>query len=89
MEYIIGIIFALVGGLLFYRNKAKKAQVDAKLAKTKGRDAHLKIVQDEVRQAIDDLDQGIAKMKEKRDSEKESNKNLSDKQRADRWNNDD
>ena len=52
MEYLVGTIVALLGGLLFYRNKAKDSDVEARLANTKGQDQVLKIREEEIEKAI-------------------------------------
>ena len=41
MEYLIGLIVLLFGGLFFYKKKADDASTEAKLAETKGRDKEL------------------------------------------------
>lgn len=83
---LIGIIVALFAGLFFYKNKADKAKVDAKLSETKGRDAALKESQEEIESAIETLDKGIDKMKAEQEAEarKRAEDNLSLKERADR-----
>lgn len=87
MEYIIGVIVALIAGLLFYRNKAKEAQVDSKLAETKGRDRELKLVHNDIKNAIEDIDKGIKKIKEERKTK--NNKQLTLEERAEKWNKND
>jgi hypothetical protein len=87
VEYVIGVIVALIGGLLFYRNKAKEAEVDSKLAETKGRDRELKVVHNEINQAIKDIDRGIDKIKQ--EQKNKNNKQLTPEERAERWNKND
>ena len=83
MEYLIGIIVALIGGLLFYRDKAKTSQTNEKIANTKGRDRELAEQESLVIQAIKDLDDGIRRETEKRKKEAEKRKNMTLKERAD------
>lgn len=83
MEYLIGIIVALLGGVFFYRNKAKNNRVDAILAETKGTDRELAEQESLVIQAIKDIDDGIRKEKEKRKAQADKRKNMTLKERAD------
>lgn len=84
MEYIIGLILALVGGLLFYKRKSEKAEIDSKLSETKGKDSILKENQADVEKAISDLDAGIEKMKAEREAQRIKDENMTLKERADR-----
>lgn len=84
MEYIIGLVLALLGGLLFYKNKSDKASTDAKLGETRGRDKELAINQKDIQNAIDGLDAGIEKMKAEREAQRLADENLSLKERADK-----
>ncbi len=83
MEYLIGIIVALLGGLLFYKKKADKNAVDSKLAETKGRDAELQVSQEEVAEAIKELDKGIKQMAKEKAKADKDRKNMTLKERAD------
>lgn len=82
MEYLVGTLVALLGGLLFYRNKAKNSDVEAKLANTKGQDQVLKIREEEIEEAIKSIDEGISKMKADKLAEKQRRDNLTLKERA-------
>lgn len=88
MEYIIMLILGLLGFGAYNYKKRKEAEVDAILNETKGRDKELKEQQDLVNQAIKDIDKGIIDMNKKREEMKKAEANLSDEERADRWNND-
>lgn len=82
MEYLIGIILALLGGLIFYKKKADNNAVDVKLAKTKGRDAELQVSQEEVESAIREIDSRIEEIKKEKKERDKDRKNLSLKERA-------
>lgn len=69
MEAIIAIIVAALGGLLYYKNKADKASVAAKLARTEAEDRALKEQQVEVAKAIKVLDDGIEQARRDREIE--------------------
>lgn len=84
MEYIIGLILALVGGLFFYKNKADKASVDGKLAETRGRDKELELSQEELEKQIAELDKGIEKMKADREAKKIKEDNMTLAERRER-----
>lgn len=85
MEAIIAIIVAVLG-LLFFKRKSDKAEVEKKLVETRAKDQVLKETQDELNSAIEALDQGIAVMKAKQEAEarKRVEDNMSLKERADR-----
>ena len=85
MEYLVGIIVALAGGVFVLWRKLQGAKVEKTLAETKGADAILKQNQEAVDKLIDNLDKGIEKMNEDRKKEKEDQKNLSLSERAKRW----
>jgi predicted nucleic acid-binding Zn-ribbon protein len=86
MELLVGLVVTLLGGLVFFKRKADKAEVDAKLAEVRGRDAALKEQQEELEAAIRTLDNGIEAMKKTRELEarKRAEDNLTLKERADR-----
>ena len=86
MEYLIGLIAALGGAVLYFYNKSIKNKADAIQGEAIGKDKVLKEEQDEVKKAIGDLDKGIEKLREERD--KEVKEDISLEERADRWNND-
>ncbi len=76
MEYLIGVLVALLGGIFYYKKKADDAIVDSKLAETKGKDEVLKQRQEELKSAIKEIDDNIKKMNENREVEKKKNDNL-------------
>lgn len=82
MEYLVGIIVALLGGLFYFKNKADQAGANERIAEIKGRDRELAERQADVEQAIKDLDDGIRKMNEKKKSEDKNYKNMTLKERA-------
>lgn len=86
MEYLLGIIGLLIGGLFYFKSKSDKASSDAKIAETKGKDQQLEATQEEVEAAIAELDKGIKKVQEQREAEarKAAEDNMSLKERADR-----
>lgn len=88
MEYIITLILGLLGFGIYNYKKRKSAEVDALLNETKGRDAELEIQQEDIDEAIKDLDKGIIEMRRKRKEKRDAAGNLTDEERADRWNND-
>lgn len=83
MEYLIGIIVALVGGLFYFVNKSSEAVAENKISETKGRDRELAEQQAEIEQALKDLEDGIVKMNQKREKEKAVYRNRTLKERAD------
>jgi type IV secretory pathway VirB6-like protein len=86
MDALFAIIVAAIGGLLYYKNKADKASVEAKLARTQAEDQALKEQQQEVAKAIDILNKGIDQARKDREIElrKREHDSLSLKERADR-----
>jgi len=76
MEIIIGIIVALFGGLLFFKKKADKSAVEAKLAETKGRDKELEMTQDELEASIKEIDNNLDRINEERKAKKKADDNL-------------
>ena len=85
MEYIIALILGLLGFGAYNYKKRKAAEVDAVQAETKGRDAELKVQQEDLEAAVADIDSGIQKLNEDRQARKEAAKDLSDQERADGW----
>lgn len=86
MEYIIAVIVSLVGAVLFYRNKANKAEVNSILSETKGRDKELKGQQEEVEAAISELDEGVRRIRKERADSRADYRKKTRKDRADEWN---
>lgn len=85
MEYIIGVILALLGGLFFYKKKADKAAVDSKLAEAKGKDSILEGEQFDLKEEIKKIDERLELIRKEREaSNKENTKNLSLKEIRDR-----
>jgi len=82
MEYLISIIVALLGGLFYFKNKADQVSANERIAETKGRDRELAERQADIEQAIKDLDDGIRKMNEEREAERQREKNMTLKERA-------
>ena len=82
MEYLIGLIAALIGGIFFYKKKADKNAIDAKLAETKGKDSALIDEAKEVRLAIEEIDKNLKKIKEEREVERKKRKYMTLKERA-------
>lgn len=84
MEILIGIIVALLGGLFHFKNKADKAAVKAKLAKTEGRDEELKLEKGEIEGLIAEIDKNIEKMNKEREEKKNKEDNLTLAERRER-----
>jgi len=82
MEYIIGLILMLVGGVFFYKNKSEKAETDSKLAEIRGKDSQLSVNQKDVQDTIKSLDDGIAKLQAEREAKRQRDKNMTLKERA-------
>ncbi len=82
MEYIVGLIIALAGGLLYYKSRADKASSDAALAETRGRDRELADQQREVERSISEMDAAIADIREERKKRREAQ---TDEERAREW----
>jgi hypothetical protein len=81
MEYIIGILFAAIGGVFYFKSKADKAAVDAKLAHIKGRDKELKEQQEELGKVMDFLDEQIKQAKTSSEVKKKIRKHMTLKER--------
>ena len=86
MEIILIILGLLGGGFMFERSRRKKAERDAIVAETKGREEELKCQKDEVDIEIDKIDAGIQRLKDERTKRREGA--VSEQERADRWNDD-
>jgi len=67
MEMLIGLLIAALGGLFYFKNRADKAEINSKLAETKGKDSELKKEELRLKDAIAEIDNNIAKAKEDRD----------------------
>lgn len=76
MEYIIGIIVALLGGVFYFKKKADNKAVEAKLAHTKGRDKELSDAAADLKKQIAELDAGIERARKEREARKERDKNM-------------
>lgn len=83
MSYVLALIVAALGGLLFFK---KKQDTQSILAETQAKDQALAEQQKEVDAVIATLDAGITKMKAEREAEakKQAEDNLSLKERRDR-----
>lgn len=86
MEYLIGIIVALIGGVFYFKGKADKADAGSRISLTKGRDIELADQQSIVEQAILDLEEGIKALDEKRKHQKKVHKTKTLKERAEEAN---
>lgn len=86
MEVYLTIIIATVLGLLFYKRKSEKAEIESKLAEIKGKDSQLEITQDELEAAIAEIDSNIEKLRKAREAEERKVKedNMTLKERAER-----
>lgn len=84
MEYVVALVLALLGGLVFYKKKSEKAETESKLAETKGRDAELEVTQKEAEDAVKAIDDGIEKMKAEREAKRLADENLSLAERAEK-----
>ena len=85
MEYLLGIIAVLGGGVFYLWRQLQQSKADASLAETKGKDSILERDQKEIDEQIEKLDEGIKKMNEDRKKRQEEEKNLSLAERAKRW----
>jgi len=85
MEYVIGIVVALLAGLFYYKNKATTFAEEAVLADTRGQDKQLKKKQEEIDKEIKKLDAGIEALKAERKRRRDEARNKSDIERADDW----
>lgn len=83
MSYVLALIVAALGGLLFFR---KKQDVQSVLVETQTKDQALSEQQKEVDAVIATLDAGIAKMKAEREAgaRKQAEDNLTLAERRDR-----
>lgn len=76
MEYILGIIAALIGGLFFYKKKADKVAIDAKLSESKGRDRELREQELDLKDAIAEIDANLEKIRKEREAKNNRTKTL-------------
>lgn len=85
MEALVLLLLSILGGLFYYKQKATKAEVAKKLAKTTAIDIALREQQGEIEAAIAALDAGIEKAKVEREIQKRKEEfdSLTLKQRAD------
>lgn len=86
MEYLAAIILGLLGVAFYYKGKAEKARVDAMLARTRGKDAGLKEDQEDVDNAISEMDNNIRLIKEDRRDARRERLERTDEERAEEWN---
>lgn len=84
MEYLVGIIVALVAGLLYYKGKSEKSAADASLAETRGKDSELEKQQGKVEEEISEIDRAIADIREERKKRRDSK---TKEERASEWEN--
>lgn len=81
MELIVGfLVFALIG-IYYFKSKAEKEALDARMEAIKSKDAALKEDQDMVEKAIKDIDAGISALKKERESANQT-KDISLEERA-------
>ena len=83
MEFLIGIVVLLFGGLVFYKRKADQSETTARLGEIKGQDKQLEIRQDEVEEAVKAIDSGIEQMKLEQRLKREQQRNMTLTERAD------
>lgn len=82
---IMAVIFAILGGLLFYfKGKADKAGSEALLGEVKGEDKSLVKQQSENQAKLDQVNKDIQDLKDEK--KKLRDLYLTDQQRADKWN---
>lgn len=84
MEYIIGILVALLGGVIYFKKKASDAAVDAKLARTKGKDEELEVTAEELARQIVEIDKNIEKARKERKERTKAERRMTLKERRDR-----
>ena len=85
MEYIIGLIALLFGGLYFYKKKADKAEVEAILAETEGKDSVLEELLNEAEKEAEELDKDLEILETERSKQREERESKSREDRADEW----
>lgn len=83
MEAVIALILGLIALLSYQMSKRRDAEIDSKLAETKGKDSILSEQQDEVKRQLEELDAGIKKMQDERAKAKE--KEETPDERAKKW----
>lgn len=82
MEYLLGLLVAVLGGLFYFKNKSDKAESEVRLGETKIKDAKLETEQVNVQEQVKAIDEGIERMKQERLAERERRKNMSLKELA-------
>lgn len=82
---VLGVVFAILGGLvLFFKNKADNLKADNVLSETKIKDASLLQQELQAKAKLKGIDKDIQNLKDER--VKLQNQNLTDQERADKWN---
>lgn len=76
MEYLIGLLVALLGGVFYFKTKADNAAIESKLAHTKGRDKELEMTENELKAAIEEIDKNVDKIVKERAEAKVKNDNM-------------
>lgn len=69
---LLGVLFLILAGLFYYKDKAEAKAAEAELAEMRGRDAELKKQQDEIKSEITEI-------------ENQDDSNLTPEERAQRW----
>lgn len=82
MEYLVGLVLALLGGIFYFKGKADKAAVGARIAVTKAKDEALAEEEKLVEEAIQALNEAIITTEEKRKAELKKRKSMTLKERA-------
>lgn len=84
MEFIVGILVALLGAVFYFKKKAGDASVEAKLARTRGQDKELELTAEELKRQIDEIDDGIEQARKEREERRLAEKRMTLKERRDR-----
>jgi phage shock protein A len=82
MEYVVGLIVMLVGGLLYTMSLLRQKTIESSLAENKGRDKELVDQQLKVENSISKIDKQIEEIKKQKEEIKAE---LTDQERAEKW----
>lgn len=86
MEYLIGIIIALVGAVFFFKKQSDTNKRDAVMGQTEGQDKILKENQEAVKRIIEASDTAMAELAEEREKQRKEYEAKTRAERADAWN---
>ncbi len=86
MDYLLGIIVALVGAVFYFKKQSDKNKADAIIGETKGQDKVLKENQDKAQRTVDEANSSIKEITQEREKQRKEYEAKTRSERADDWN---